>query len=979
MQRTVLILACFFICVNSFSQQYPFVHYTPKDGLLSNRVRNIYQDSKGHLYFTTQNGLSVYDGARFTNYTSENGLSNDIVNCVMEMGDDSIWVVTNYNKVNYLSRGKVKTLFFKNGTTPVINFLCKNDRGDLFVAADEGLFLFQQDHFIKLPFADLNGKDVNRFISNIIPVGDYLLISRDYGLLIGDDQYVLFLYSIKEKKIIAHTNGTKIFSINKAPDGRIWASTQKSIQAIDTDELKKGNLVLGDLPEIYKKVPGTGIQSLFFDQAGNCWLANGSTMLTKCDLLGNLTDFSTSSGLSSANINSVLQDKEGITWIATNGAGVDKLMRTSFALFEKVFGLSSIINLSYSEKKNELLLYSAREAKALWLDGDKIIKQMKIPRADKISQLIETPYGIFGIGGNKIFHLQQQGDTFYPQLILEDSTSNIFSEALIDNYGNLVIGGKEYLTVIAGGKKIFQHWIGHYIDYISLDQKGNIWIATRGDQLIEFRCNPDNPNYLEKGLMFSKEINGLSPRSIIIDKNDIIWIGTRSKGLFSFKRSGNSLIQQYHFTSKDGLSENFVSYLFADKDNTLWACTPSGLDKISLKNGHHSIENMTRQNNVYQSIGKVIMDKDKRIWALSSVGLIKIGYTTEIASGYIPKLVITQVRSGTDTLSKTNDLSLSYWQNNLNFYFAAPTFLDEKHVLYSYRLQGSSNEEWTIPSISLIDLHPGDYTLNIKANFPAGRYPEQIISYKFSIAPPWWQTWWFRIIIGLLIIGLLIIAIRFYYTRKLEKEKTILEKQQAIEKERTRIATDMHDDLGAGLSRIKFLSETIGIKKQQQQPIEEDISKIMEYSLEMIDKMDEIVWALNEKNDTVADLVAFTRSYVLEYLSGQNIHCELNTPLTLPSSFITGEMRQHVFLSVKECLHNIVKHAGASQVYFSVRLNGGIEIIIQDNGKGLNWDAVRPYSNGIENIRKRMTEIHGKVIFRNEEGTKVTMNIPYEV
>src|SRR5678815_6101301 len=112
-----------------------------------------------------------------------------------------------------------------------------------------------------------------------------------------------------------------------------------------------------------------------------------------------------------------------------------------------------------------------------------------------------------------------------------------------------------------------------------------------------------------------------------------------------------------------------------------------------------------------------------------------------------------------------------------------------------------------------------------------------------------WQTWWFRSVAGLLVIGLLIILFRFYYRRKLEKQMAILEKQQAIEKERTRIATDMHDDLGAGLSRIKFLSETIGIKKQQHEPIEDDITSIRQYSHEMIDKMGEIVWALNEKND----------------------------------------------------------------------------------------------------------------------------------
>src|SRR5688572_33192101 len=140
----------------------------------------------------------------------------------------------------------------------------------------------------------------------------------------------------------------------------------------------------------------------------------------------------------------------------------------------------------------------------------------------------------------------------------------------------------------------------------------------------------------------------------------------------------------------------------------------------------------------------------------------------------------------------------------------------------------------------------------------------------------------------------------------------VLEKKQAIQKERTRIATDMHDDLGAGLSRIKFLSETIGIKQQQQQAVEEEISSIRNYSHEMIDKMGEIVWALNEKNDTLSDLLAYTRSYAVEYLSQNGIKSIIEKPEQFPQTFVSGEFRRNICLTVKEALHNIVKHAQAS-------------------------------------------------------------------
>ena len=136
MQRKSFFLACLFIPIvpiaigigsaGAFAQQYPFVHYSPNDGLVSNRVRSIYQDSRGRIYFITLNGLSVYDGARFTNYTSEDGLHSDVINCVMEMGDDSVWVATNTNAINYIVNGKVKTLALKNPAAPVVNQLVQD-------------------------------------------------------------------------------------------------------------------------------------------------------------------------------------------------------------------------------------------------------------------------------------------------------------------------------------------------------------------------------------------------------------------------------------------------------------------------------------------------------------------------------------------------------------------------------------------------------------------------------------------------------------------------------------------------------------------------------------------------------------------------------------------------------------------------------------------------------------------------------------
>jgi signal transduction histidine kinase len=311
---------------------------------------------------------------------------------------------------------------------------------------------------------------------------------------------------------------------------------------------------------------------------------------------------------------------------------------------------------------------------------------------------------------------------------------------------------------------------------------------------------------------------------------------------------------------------------------------------------------------------------------------------------------------------------------------AATSFIDERSIKYSYLLEGSGNETWSEPSnnstFNFINLSPGDYTLKMRSEFPEAMYPSQTINYSFTISPPWWHTWWFFTGVSLAILGILFLGLRFYYRRKLEREKIISERQQAIEKERTRIATDMHDDLGAGLSRIKFLSETIGIKKQEQLPFEEDISKIREYSHEMIDKMGEIVWALNEKNDSVSDLLSYTRSYTMEYLSQGGISCSIDSPEVFPATFVTGEFRRNIFLSVKEILHNIVKHAQANHVTITIQIDPCLCINIRDDGTGFDPTKTRLHSNGLINIKKRMTDIGGMMEIENKNGTMIRLKAP---
>ena len=150
MQRTAFILAYLFVCTNSFAQLYPFVHYTPREGLVNNKAKFIFQDSKGKLYIGTFGGLSMYDGSRFTNFDYNNGLGNNLVNDIVEMGDDSVWILVNSSQINYVVNGRLKTFTPADGFTPVINKLIKCSDGYYYAATDEGLYKLQDRKFVKI-------------------------------------------------------------------------------------------------------------------------------------------------------------------------------------------------------------------------------------------------------------------------------------------------------------------------------------------------------------------------------------------------------------------------------------------------------------------------------------------------------------------------------------------------------------------------------------------------------------------------------------------------------------------------------------------------------------------------------------------------------------------------------------------------------------------------------------------------------------
>lgn len=215
---------------------------------------------------------------------------------------------------------------------------------------------------------------------------------------------------------------------------------------------------------------------------------------------------------------------------------------------------------------------------------------------------------------------------------------------------------------------------------------------------------------------------------------------------------------------------------------------------------------------------------------------------------------------------------------------------------------------------------------------------------------------------------------------KLEAEKQEYEKQIAVlsaqQDERSRISADMHDELGSGVTAIRLLSE-IARKKTKDQPVEE-IDRISYNANELMTKMNAIIWSMNPGNDTIGSLVAYIRSYASEYLDNFDMQYRINTPVDLPKLEVSGVKRRNIFLVLKESINNVMKHSGATEVVIDVHFTDSNQLIVEiaDNGKGIDAEKLNQFGNGLKNMKRRMESVGGSFTILNNNGTKVTLEIP---
>jgi len=426
-----------------------------------------------------------------------------------------------------------------------------------------------------------------------------------------------------------------------------------------------------------------------------------------------------------------------------------------------------------------------------------------------------------------------------------------------------------------------------------------------------------------------------------------------------------------------------------DKDN-VWLGTEEGLWKYELEGGR--LFHFQREDGLFSesfSAHAGMMSQARQIWMGTQQGPIKFNPEEILPFSEPPRAYIEDLTVGGISYNPSDTSLLALQRLELE-HDKAPFALELRAVDYfrpqksmlRYRLIDSEiygNWQW-IGNGELAkfpNLDPGEYNMEIQAVNAHGQVGETRFL-DIHIWVPFFETIWFRIILAGIVLLVLFLLFRARYKQQLHQKELLIEKERTQNEERNRIAQELHDDMGGALSSMIYM--TRGLIREEDQPEKrEKLARMASSSNELIEKMEEIIWALNIEHDDVESLSFELRRSASEYLSQNEIQVQIEIPDQFPEISIGGERRRNIYLILKECLHNIVKHARAYWVSFSIEVKKGVyRLTIEDDGIGFDPKQTDSKRNGMRNLRKRAEALNAKLDVKSVpgKGTRIVLEVP---
>ena len=376
---------------------------------------------------------------------------------------------------------------------------------------------------------------------------------------------------------------------------------------------------------------------------------------------------------------------------------------------------------------------------------------------------------------------------------------------------------------------------------------------------------------------------------------------------------------------------------------------------------------------------------DGKLWFTTVRGVVWLNPDELTAKSSPPPVLVEDLQvDGESVPLGTNEIIVPPGRQQYDFRFTALSFDAGDRARFRYQLEGYSGwvDADTLRTVHFGPLPPRDYRFHVIACNSDGVWNKIGATVKFTVKPFFYQTTWFLVLASVSVVGGVAYGVRRMAMRKYRRKLAQIEEQHAIERDRARIAKDIHDDVGAGLTQITLLTE---LARRNPEQTDANLERITQSARKLTKAMDEIVWAVDPQHDTVAGLMDYISAYAEDYLRVAEVRCRMDLPVELPTTHVNAELRYNLFLALKEVLNNVVKHAKATEVRLRLQLEPkAFTLTIEDNGCGLpdgrNGDTHNGTNriasgSGLGNLEKRLAAVGGRCEIHSEagQGTRVAM------
>jgi signal transduction histidine kinase/ligand-binding sensor domain-containing protein len=996
--RTFLALAWWFVCGELVAPAFAAPNYFIRSwqseaGLPQNKVTAVVQTHDGYLWVGTYSGLARFDGVRFTTYDENNTpqMRSSRVTSLFEAADGTLWIGDESGQVTQYKDGRFQAVpFHATWSGGKIYDIAADESGDIWLLNEAGQLARVRDGLVLTPQAGM----ANKLVDMTRSANGTIWVARDGRVSVLEHGQLRALEFDD-----AGTN-TYVQGIGASRDGGLWVASDGRIR-----KWKEGEWVqdLGQAPWAL-----TPLTRLLVTRNGSllAGTSNHGLYLVFPDRPDETLCFTHTNGFPSDWVISLGEDREGNFWAGTGGGGLVILHPNNIQTVAPPDQWQGRAVLSVCPGQGGAL-WVGTEGAGLYHFQNGVWTNFGPAggiRNPYVWSLAEDARGQLWVGtwGGGLF--TQDGGRFEFAPGMENTTPPM-PALLCAREGGLWIGTAAGLLRYQEGKLAwFTENNGQMlrdVRTVAEDNRGAVWFGMAGGGLA---CLED------KSIRQFRKADGLSSdfiECLHFDGDGTLWIGTFGGGICRFKQGHFAVINR-----EQGLPNSVIGDIEEDGRGFFWMSSHGGIIRASQAELNRCADGKTNEvhcltygindglptlecSEGLQPAG--CRTADGRLWFPTSKGLVSVDPQNVEKNSLPPPVVIEAVRVDDRLVgegSTAAPLKIPPGRHRVDFQYTGLSFVAPEKVRFRYRLAGLDTE-WldagTKRTINYNYIPPGSYTFRVIACNNDDIWNDQGASIAFEMLPYFWQTLWFR----LLALALTIVAsggfVWFIVRRRMRRKLERLERQRDIERERARIAHDIHDDLGAHLTRITMLSESASGELDNPAQTAAGLTQIYDTARELTRAMDEIVWAVNPRHDTLESLASYLEKFAQDLLATAGIRCRLDLPLQFPEWRLTSEVRHNLFLAFKEALHNVVKHSAASEVH--IRLTPqtvSFELAVEDNGRGFVPGARDQASddpgrfasgNGLENMTRRLAEIRGRCDIQTApgSGTKVVFTVPLKV